>query len=759
MRIPSRSILAGLAAILAAALIIWLALPGLIIRYLEKNDTAWIGRELTIQDLRLNPFTFAATLEGLSVHERASDSAFVLLDKAYGNLDPWALIRSELRIEEIWVEGLHARVIQEGAQFNFSDLVARFSSQQDSSASAPDWTLAVDVLRLRSSSVDYEDRNLGSRLLLDSIALSVDSFTTEEMFVHAGFQLSPAAGGSIEGLVDYQVEAGDVHLQTTLEALQLQAFQPYLAPYVDLGDLEGLVVADLNARTNIQSRDYIALAGSIGLADLKIADPALDTLITLGQMNLKIDSLDTRLEQYDFGEVTARDIFIRFEYYPEGDNFTRLLRIETASPGEKEEQTPVATKPTSEYYYSPLEYLALYIYDLTRDYIFKAYSVDSLAVHDLHLKLYDYSLEDPFFMELDSLHLSAGDIRTEDEVAEFDFDGIINRTGSIAGKVEVSREGIENMDLEIDLKGVFLSGFSPYSRFYTAHPILDGAVNIHSLNHIENYYLTSTNRVFAENIEVGKKQKTKGGYTLPLRLAVLLIRDKDKNIDLEVPIEGQLNDPRIKFGTIIWQTLKNLMEKIVTAPFRLLADAFSLDEEDLKTIRFDNGQSNLEEPQLKSLKAIAKVLESKPELQIELRHQYNREYELEALAVTQLKAAYVGSLPTDSLEMSADSTAISPMDFSTGDPEFLQYLRKEVPAYDSTLAIAEIAMRTYGKDSISLALERVLDRQKALVRHYLEDERGFSTQQFRIVDGANDPNAINQSHPIFAVSLREEEPL
>ena len=234
---------------------------------------------------------------------------------------------------------------------------------------------------------------------------------------------------------------------------------------------------------------------------------------------------------------------------------------------------------------------------------------DSVAIHNFNLKFYDYTLEDPFYLDVSDMTISAGAIASTDEMADFFFSGLVNRTGTINGEVLVSREGAENMDVDFEMKGVFLTGFNPYSRHYTAHPFLDGAVTFTSTNAIEAYYLNSTNRILIEEVEVGRKSPTQDGSSLPMRLAVVLLRDLDGDIDLEIPIEGPLNDPNYRFGPVIWQVIKNIFVKAASAPFRLLAGAFQVNEDDLKNIHFEQRETTLGPRQLKALNAIAESVE------------------------------------------------------------------------------------------------------------------------------------------------------
>ena len=78
--------------------------------------------------------------------------------------------------------------------------------------------------------------------------------------------------------------------------------------------------------------------------------------------------------------------------------------------------------------------------------------------------------------------------------------------------------------------------------------------------------------------------------SLPLKLAVALLKDADGKIKIDVPITGSLDDPKFSVGAIVTDALINVLSKVITSPFRALA-ALIGSEEDMSTIGFPAGNS------------------------------------------------------------------------------------------------------------------------------------------------------------------------
>jgi hypothetical protein len=88
-------------------------------------------------------------------------------------------------------------------------------------------------------------------------------------------------------------------------------------------------------------------------------------------------------------------------------------------------------------------------------------------------------------------------------------------------------------------------------------------------------------------------------------------------ISLDVPVGGTLDDPSFRIGPIIWQVIKNIIVKAVSAPFSLLGSLFAGAEE-AQFIDFAPGDATLDAATAERLGALAKSLAEKPELKLDV---------------------------------------------------------------------------------------------------------------------------------------------
>ncbi|WP_410961675.1 DUF748 domain-containing protein, partial [Salmonella sp. SAL4457] len=76
---------------------------------------------------------------------------------------------------------------------------------------------------------------------------------------------------------------------------------------------------------------------------------------------------------------------------------------------------------------------------------------------------------------------------------------------------------------------------------------------------IERSQLKAENKVLLEGLQIGEKVDSPDAVDLPVKLAVALLKDTKGNIDIQLPVAGDLNNPEFSVMPIVWQTLRNLV--------------------------------------------------------------------------------------------------------------------------------------------------------------------------------------------------------
>ncbi|RYX89593.1 MAG: DUF748 domain-containing protein [Comamonadaceae bacterium] len=174
--------------------------------------------------------------------------------------------------------------------------------------------------------------------------------------------------------------------------------------------------------------------------------------------------------------------------------------------------------------------------------------------------------------------------------------------------------------LALDIKGkvrdLELPPLSPYAIKYAGHGIERGKLSL-DVGYVvlPNGQLTASNRLMLNQLSFGEPVAG-APNSLPVKLAVALLADRNGLIDIDLPISGSLNDPQFSLGPVIFKVIANLVVKAITAPFSLLAGAFGGGGDELSMVSFAPGTSELSPEARTGLDRVAKALAERPALKM-----------------------------------------------------------------------------------------------------------------------------------------------
>jgi hypothetical protein len=125
--------------------------------------------------------------------------------------------------------------------------------------------------------------------------------------------------------------------------------------------------------------------------------------------------------------------------------------------------------------------------------------------------------------------------------------------------------------------------------------------------------------------------------TLPVRLAVALLKNARGEITVDMPVSGSLSDPQFSLSGVILDAFVNLIVKAVTSPFSLIASAFGT-EEDLEYVEFAPGLATLTPDSQQKLATIARALQDRPALRLDISGRVDPRFDRDGLREAQLES-------------------------------------------------------------------------------------------------------------------------
>jgi len=200
-------------------------------------------------------------------------------------------------------------------------------------------------------------------------------------------------------------------------------------------------------------------------------------------------------------------------------------------------------------------------------------------------------------------------------------------------------------DIKVGFRNIELTSMTPYSGKFMGYRIKRGKLSLGLEYDIKQAQLKADNKILLERLYLGEKIESPDAVGLPIKLALALLRDKNGNIDLDLAVHGDLNDPKVNTAALIWQALKKVIIKITTAPFRFLGNLLGIGGgDDLEFVEFEGGDSRLTPPQHERLDNVARALTERPLLKLQVCGVYDKNIDTEAMRAHQFDALLMSRL-------------------------------------------------------------------------------------------------------------------
>ncbi len=260
-------------------------------------------------------------------------------------------------------------------------------------------------------------------------------------------------------------------------------------------------------------------------------------------------------------------------------------------------------------------------------------SLASLVLSNANVHFIDRSLQPNVNITLEQLSGTISGLSSDDPGrADVHLQGTVDKTAQaeITGKINPWNSR-QPMDLTLSLKEMELLPEDPYAAKYLGYRLTKGRLSAQLNYQVIERKLKSENHLILDQLTLGQKVASPEATSLPVRLAIALLKDRDGRIDLKVPITGSLDDPQFDLGQVVYRALETLLTRIATSPFSALGALFGGKGEELTFQEFQPGSTNLLPAATAKLDLLAKGLYARPELQLEIQGSADAQTDLDAL--------------------------------------------------------------------------------------------------------------------------------
>ncbi|WP_095121780.1 DUF748 domain-containing protein [Pseudomonas sp. Irchel s3f10] len=547
-----------------------------------------------------------AKLERLDVSETSVDLAKqqVVVGKIRSNkLETWAALEADGQLD--WQKLFASQPSEPAAKAAAEPAntpAAADSPKPESTAPSKPWQVLLKDVQLRNYTVHLADRSATPAVALDITPLNVDLQDFDSLN-GSPFKLKLDSGVGKQGKItaDGTVNLAPVNAQLNVKTqdIDLRVAQSYINPFIRLELRSGMLGSDL--RVNLKSTEPLVLSVT-GRAQID----QLHTLDTLKTRDfLKWQQVVVEGLNYQHGDSLSIDKVNLFQPYVRfminDDRTTNIDDLLIPQPADSGANTTTAKPASNE---KPL-----------------GIHIGGIAINDGSANFADFSLTPNFATAVQQLNGHIGTIDSRQaKPASVDIKGKVDRYAPVTIKGAVNPfDPMASLDIATSFKRVELTTLTPYSGKFAGYRIRKGRLNLDLHYLITKGQLKAENKVVVEQLQLGEKVDSPDAVSLPLKLAIALLKDVDGKISIELPVTGDLNNPQFSVMPIVWQTLRNLIVKAAAAPFKMIGGLISGgSSQDLGTVSFAPGSSELSKDAEAALIKLSQALKERPALRLEI---------------------------------------------------------------------------------------------------------------------------------------------
>lgn len=635
------------------------------------------------------------------------------------NLDATPL-QDKISIDAITLDALliKASRLKDGT-INWQNYLASNEKTSDTKEQKKETKKQLDFLlknfTLKNSQILFDDKvpTPTVKIALDDMTLKMQHITlTPHQYLNYNYamKINQSATFNADGklsLTPLQQEGSLV-----LKNLALKFLNPYIAQssYAQLQD--GYLNFSTKERFAQDKTQSYSAQGAMHIDELFVKDSRDNkSLLSFNKFQLKDFSLDSKTNKLVIDNAVL-DSFYVDAMVAKNKEFN-LAKLSKVQPEKQKEVTP---KEPTQKTRKPLEFL-----------------LKKLVVKDGSAKFADLSLPIPFKTDIHDLN---GALYTLTNVAgrktAMKLNGEIDRYGST--KIDIKTDASnpkKYTKVAMNFSNLAMNSLSGYSASFAGHKIDDGKLYLNLGYNLRDSKIKGDNSIIIKKIKIGDELKDENTTTLPLGFIVALLEDKDGIIDINMPVEGDVDAPDFKYGSFVFKTFLNLLVKAVVSPFSFLGTMMGIDAEELKSIDFEAGSVVILPPQREKLDQLTKMLIKRPKISLSIEGGYNKKVDTKILQKQKLLSeATLLTKEKKPLENESEITLVmlEKIYLNHAKKESLEKLKKEIKKeeYREKLLLKTTQLMAISQSELTLLAQK---RSQEIVRFLVT--KGIAKERFK----------------------------
>jgi len=471
------------------------------------------------------------------------------------------------------------------------------------------FTFVAPDIHLQGLIVQAEDRQVtpAIKLMLDPFDLRVTGFSTAPgTTIGIVTETRINETGELNADLRYALDGRTLEGNARLASFDMTVIQPYLDRYTRMDLLSGLLTTELEV--TLLADGGFATSGMVQVDKLRTVDKAQ-----------KEDFIKWNLLRAEGFSYDGREARLRIKTLRMRAPYARVIIAKDETINIAEVMKPATPAPA---YVPSVEVAAPGGPPPAETQV----TIDTVAIENGSANFADFWIQPNYAVSIQALNGTIVGLSSDPASrAKLDLEGKVDRyaPATIDGEMNLLSATLFT-DIRLKFAGVDMTSVTPYSGRFAGYEIEKGKLSIDVTYHVENRQLDAKQKFVIDQLQLGDKVESPDAVSLPLKLAVALLKDRNGVIDIDLPMTGSLDDPKFRLGPLIWKAFVGLLTKIATAPFALLGKLFGGGEE-MNFVDFNPGATALDPAGQEKMAALLKALQERPSLQVDVPMTYSAE--------------------------------------------------------------------------------------------------------------------------------------
>ena len=532
----------ALAIVLLFALILCVGSP--VAKYIVNHKgEAIIGRQTHADQVVINPFSGGVTIRGFECKEQNGVTNFVSFDRLYVQIAYPRLIGKHVKLRAIHLEGFNGQVLRDSTGLNLTDIIERFSkdsTEQPRDTTPSNWTVALDDIRIDSSAIRYRDVERRKQWKLEDLNLHIPGLYFDNTQTNAGLEFTIPTGGKVGIIAGYKMLANRYAVRVSLDSVHTNVILPLVQDYLNISGLGAVLSGQIHVDGSLESITNLQVQGALKMAGLSLRDMQHEQIAAVEEMRVVLDRIDLSTNTFILDTLAITGVTGDYEVHENWNTLSKLLK-------EREKTVPDTVQPevpdtaeNAQVEPIPITWMAKKVILTGKDLTYS-----------------DYSMADKWSYAIKQLNVEGENVANTGR-------NNIRLNATLTGDAKLKANFVGGLDMKhedthatLTLTGVRLTDFDAICRNYTAYPLKDGILSLHSKMDVKRAKLNGENHVEIDHPKVGMRDYSNDApyKNIPLQMGFQMLTSAQNMIVLDVPVTGDVNNPQFSFRKVIGRAL------------------------------------------------------------------------------------------------------------------------------------------------------------------------------------------------------------